>query len=67
VQIHSLTPLTDQGYKIFKGIVFAPIIPNVTNAILENIKKERNGEFIDDALMKKVVDIYLYLSSDNLI
>lgn len=67
VEINSLTPLTDQGYKIFKTVVFTPLISNITVAVLENIRKEREGELIDDDLVKKVIDIFLFLSSDNLI
>ena len=66
VEINSLTPLTDQGYKIFKNVVFQPLISNITNAILENILKERESELVDVDLLKKIVDIYLYLSTDKL-
>jgi cullin 1 len=65
VEINSLTPLTDQGYKIFKGVVFQPLIGPITSAILENIRKEREGELVDTDLLKKVIDIYLFLSGDN--
>lgn len=67
VQIHSLTPLTEQGYKIFKGVIFSTLINNVTQAILDNIRKERDGELIDDGLLKEIVDIYLHLSSESLL
>ena len=67
MQIHSLTPLTEQGYKIFKGVVFSPLIANVTAAVEENIRKERNGELIDDSLLKEIVEIYLHLSSESLL
>lgn len=65
VEINSLTPLTDQGYKIFKGVIFQPLIGNITSAILENIRKEREGELVDTDLLKKVIDIYLFLSGEN--
>lgn len=32
---------------------------------MENIKKEREGELIDTDLLKKVVDIFLFLSSEH--
>lgn len=35
-------------------------------AILDNINRERDGELIDVDLLKKVVDIFLYLSTDRL-
>lgn len=66
VEINSLTPLTDQGFKIFKGVIFQPLIQNIVNAILEDIRKEREGELIEVDLLKKVVDIFLFLSSERL-
>jgi cullin 1 len=66
VEINSLTPLTDQGYKIFRQVIFVPLIQNITGAILENIRKEREEEFVDVDLVKKVIDIFLYLSNDRL-
>ena len=66
VEINSLTPLTDQGYKIFKNVVFQPLIQNVTQAILDDIRKEREGELVDVDLLKKIVDIFLYLSTEKL-
>ena len=47
--------------------MFSPLINNVTSAILENIRKERDGELIDDGLLKEIVDIYLHLSSESLL
>ena len=67
MEINSLTPLTDQGYKIFKQHVFQPLITNITNAILQAINRERNEELVDVDILKKTVDIYLYLSSDKLV
>jgi cullin 1 len=46
VEINSVTPLTDQGFKIFKGVIFQPLIGNITNAILDNIRREREGELV---------------------
>lgn len=62
MEINSLTPLTDQGYKIFKTVVFSPIMNNIISAILECIHREREGELIDDDLLKKVIEIFLFLS-----
>jgi cullin 1 len=67
VEINSLTPLTDQGYKIFKSVVFGPILNNIIGAILDCINREREGELIDDGLLKKVVEIFLFLSQDNML
>lgn len=66
MEINSKIPLTDQGYKIFKGVIFHPMIQNITDAILEDIRKEREGELIDVDLLKRVVEIFLFLSTDKL-
>lgn len=66
VEINSLTPLTDQGYKVFNGVIFQPLIQNITDAILNNIQREREGELVQIDLLKKVVDIYLFLSNERL-
>lgn len=67
VEINSLTPLTDQGYKIFKGYVFQPLINNITNAVLNAIERERHEELVDVDILKKTIDIYLFLSSEKLV
>ena len=66
MEINSKTPLTDQGYKIFKGVIFQPLISNIVDAILEDIRKEREGELVDIDLLKKIVEIFLFLSTDKL-
>jgi hypothetical protein len=52
VQINSLTPLQDQGLKLFKQVVFSPLIQNITNAILDDIRREREGELVEVDLLK---------------
>jgi hypothetical protein len=42
------------------------LINNITSAILSAIDRERNEELIDVDLMKKTVEIYLYLSGEKL-
>ena len=66
MQINSVAPLYDQGLKLFKGVVFSPLIQPITNAILEGIRKEREGELVEVDLLKKTVEIYLQLSVENL-
>lgn len=66
VEINSLTPLTDQGFKIFKGFVFQPLLTQVTQAVLSGVHRERLEELVDVDLLKKTVDIYIYLSGDKL-
>lgn len=67
VEINSLTPLTDQGFKIFKGYVFQPLITHITNAVLQAINKERNEELINIDILKKTIDIFLFLSGEKLV
>ena len=61
-----MTPLTDQGFKIFKTVVFQPLLTNITQAVLSAIDRERNEELVDVDLMKKTVEIYIFLSSEKL-
>jgi hypothetical protein len=61
-----LTPLTDQGFKIFKTVLFQPLLNNITQAVLSAIDRERNEELVDVDLMKKTVEIYIFLSSEKL-
>lgn len=58
--------MTDQGFKIFKTVVFQPLLNNITQAVLSAIDRERNEELVDVDLMKKTVEIYIFLSSEKL-
>lgn len=42
------------------------MIQNITSAILADIKKEREGELVDIDILKKTVEIFLFLSNDKL-
>jgi len=65
--MHSTTKLSDQGFKIFKEVVFQPMCDNTTLAISNEVLKQRNGEeMIDVELLKGSVAIYLTLSSGKL-
>ena len=65
--MHSLAPLRDQGFKIFKEVVFKPVSNFTTDAIVDLIQKQRSGdELIDEALIKSAVAIYLDLSKGRL-
>jgi len=47
--MNSLPKLKDQGYKIFKEVLFKPLFDTATSAIIEEIEKQRKGEHaIDD-------------------
>ena len=65
VEINSLTPLALQGQKIFKTVIFQPLITNITQSILNAISRERNEELVDVDLLKKTIEIYLSLSNDK--
>jgi hypothetical protein len=66
VEMNSITKLSDQGFKIFKEVLFKAIQDNVTKAIVEVLDKQRRNETceVDDELLKGVIKIYLVLSQD---
>ena len=67
VEMHSVTNLSDQGFKIFKNTIFQPLCDSTTAAITAEIMKQRNDEImIDVELLKGTVEIYLKLSSGKL-
>jgi hypothetical protein len=39
VEMHNITKLSDQGFKIFKEEVFQPLCANTTEAIVDEIRK----------------------------
>ena len=43
VEMESITKLHDQGFKIFKEIVFKPQCEATTTAIISEIQKQREG------------------------
>lgn len=47
-------------------MIFQPLIENITSAILDNIRREREGELIQVDLLKKIIDMYLFLSAERL-
>ena len=51
---------------MFKQVVFQPMMTDIINAILKEIETERNGSLIDRDLMKEVVEIFLFLSKENM-
>lgn len=67
VDINSATKLSDQGFKIFKEVVFKPLCNNTTQAVVEEIYKQRNGDQgTNIELLQKTVTIYLTLSQGKL-
>ena len=63
----SIGSLTDQGFFQFKLIIFGQMSPKITKAILALIQQDRDGEMIDNDLLKSVVGIYQYLSNEKII
>lgn len=66
VEMNSITKLSDQGFKIFKEVLFKSIQENTTRAIVEAVAQQRRHEAceVDDELLKGVVKIYQVLSQD---
>lgn len=66
-EMHSCTKLNDQGFKIFKEVVFHPLCEPTTKAIIDEISKQRNGEqMVELELLKGTINIYLHLCSGKL-
>jgi len=55
----SLTPLRDVGLICFRDLIFQEIKGKVKDAVLVLINQEREGEQIDRALLKDVLDIFV--------
>lgn len=67
VEMESITKLSDQGFKIFKEVIFKPQCDATTSAIITEIQKQREGQSaIDSELMKGTLKIFLELSEDKL-
>lgn len=69
VEMHSIASLNDQGYKIFKEIVFNPLCDKLTTAICNEVKKQRLGQQVMDSAdehLRNVVKIYIKLSTGRL-
>ena len=61
----SLPELAEVGNQSFLDIVFSAVKRDVRAAILELIRKEREGEMIDKALVKEVVEIFVEMGSSR--
>lgn len=71
VEMHSIAKLSDQGFKIFKEVVFNPICDEVTKAIVDITRAQREGQEEHDVMtqsqmLRDTVKIYLRLSQDKL-
>ena len=61
----SLPELNEVGSQSFLDIVFSAVKRDVRTAILELIRREREGEVIDKALVKDVIDIFVEMGSSR--
>ncbi|TVU17816.1 hypothetical protein EJB05_33873 [Eragrostis curvula] len=55
----SLTPLKEVGLTCFRDLIYQEIKGQVKDAVIALIDKEREGEQIDRALLKNVLDIFV--------
>ncbi|CAH2039071.1 unnamed protein product [Thlaspi arvense] len=55
----SLSSLTDVGLICFRDLVYTELQSSAKDSVLALIHKEREGEQIDRALLKNVIDIYV--------
>ncbi|KAG2624638.1 hypothetical protein PVAP13_3KG379581 [Panicum virgatum] len=55
----SLTPLKEVGLTCFRELIYQEIKGQVKDAVIALIDKEREGEQIDRALLKNVLDIFV--------
>ena len=58
VKHHSLPTLSQAGLRHFKTHIYDQMKENTTAAILALINQERDGEIIDKALIKSIVELY---------
>ncbi|CAK9036814.1 unnamed protein product [Durusdinium trenchii] len=68
VKLQSVEPLHNRGYSIFNQQVFTQVMKDTRAALLKIINQERQGEHIDQDLVKGVIEIFidLGLNSPNL-
>ncbi len=59
VKSQDVPTLTEKGLELFKAIAFNPVKKRVTKAVLDEINKSREGEFIDDGLLKGAIEIFI--------
>ncbi|XBJ15476.1 hypothetical protein VPH35_007366 [Triticum aestivum] len=62
----SLTALRDVGLICFRDLIFQEIKGKVKDAVIALIDQEREGEQIDRALLKNVLDIFVEIGLGNM-
>ncbi|KAJ3669563.1 hypothetical protein LUZ60_011513 [Juncus effusus] len=62
----SLPPLNEVGLTCFRDLVFQEMKGKVKDAVISLIDQEREGEQIDRALLKNIVDIFVEIGLGNM-
>merc|ERR1719408_952898 len=66
VKLQSVEPLHNRGYSIFHQLVFEECKKDTRNALLRVINLERQGEHIDQDLVKGIIDMFIDLGLGQL-
>lgn len=61
VKLQSVEPLSNRGYIIFHQLVFEECKKDTRNALLRVINLERQGEHIDQDLVKGIIEMFIDL------
>ncbi|KAI5328254.1 hypothetical protein L3X38_027651 [Prunus dulcis] len=62
----SVPGLNEVGFNCFRDLVYREVNANVRVAILGLINKEREGEQIDKALLKNVIDVFVEIGKGQM-
>ncbi|XP_042442574.1 cullin-1-like isoform X2 [Zingiber officinale] len=62
----SLPPLNEVGLTCFRDLVYQEVKDKVKDAVISLIDREREGEQIDRALLKNVLDIFVEIGLGNM-
>lgn len=65
VKLQSVEPLHNRGYSIFHQLVFEECKKDTRNALLSVINCERQGEHIDQDLVKGIIEMFIDLGLGN--
>lgn len=66
VKLQSVEPLHNRGFSIFHQLVFETCKKDARNAVLRVVNQERQGEHIDQDLVKGVMEMFIDLGLGNL-
>ncbi|GMY16841.1 cullin-1 [Fagus crenata] len=62
----SLPSLNEVGLTCFRDLVYQEVKANARDAVINLIDKEREGEQIDRALLKNVIDIFVKIGTEQM-